>query len=224
MNTLQQIKSGLLSSEEDIKKLSQMESAKFLVISDSHGAPFLMQELIESFAKSCDGIIFCGDGIGDLFHCIQLSEENKSFAKKLPPVIAYVQGNNDTCSISLETGGESKRFTVPPELVFNACGKEIFVTHGHLYSVYYNLELLENETISRKARIVLYGHTHVPFEQQRNVYIMNPGSIRLPRSQSSAGFAILEVTKRWTNTIFYKVAYGANGMETTPYFPAPVFM
>lgn len=224
MNTLQQIKSGLLSTEEDLKKLSQKENAKFLVLSDSHGAPFLMKELMESFAKDCDGIIFCGDGIGDLFYCIQHSQENKGFAKKLPPVIAYVQGNNDTSSISQEIGGESKRFTVPSELVFNACGKEIFVTHGHLYSVYYDLEPLENETISRKAHIALYGHTHVPFEQQRNVYIMNPGSIRLPRSQSAAGFAILEVTKRWENTIFYKIGYGANGMETTPYFPAPVFM
>lgn len=224
MNCLEEIRSGILSSQKDLDLIEKQESAKFLVLSDSHGAYKLVNELIKKSGPQCDGLIFCGDGITDLFYNLQQGFENKKYMKCLPPLVAFVQGNNDTSSLQNYFSKEKNRISIPTSTTFTACGKKIFVTHGHKFSVYYGTEILEHEAQSHEANAAIFGHTHIPFEQLRSVYLLNPGSVDSPRGGSSMSFSILEITKNSLNAIFYKISLTAKGIETTPYFPTPYYI
>ena len=58
----------------------------------------------------------------------------------------------------------------------------MFLTHGHRYQVNFGLQTLEEAARLRGADIAMYGHTHVPMiNQGKDVTILNPGSLTLPR-------------------------------------------
>jgi putative phosphoesterase len=61
-------------------------------------------------------------------------------------------------------------------------GKRIVLTHGDLYGAKYGSDGLLRLAEKESADIVLFGHTHAPFEKYFNtshggVYLFNPGSI-----------------------------------------------
>ena len=59
-------------------------------------------------------------------------------------------------------------------------GRKIIATHGDLYQVKYGLENIKSLAQSRKADIVLFGHTHLAYEEyaggENPFYLFNPGS------------------------------------------------
>lgn len=70
--------------------------------------------------------------------------------------------------------------------------QKIMLTHGHLYSL---------DTIGSISKIglktgdiVLSGHTHISgrFEKAGGVININPGSVGIPKGNTSAGFATLD--------------------------------
>ena len=137
-------------------------------------------------------------------------------AKWLPPVIAFVQGNNDP---SFASADFNETITVPSKVLLKAGNRNILVSHGHNESVYYDISTLEQCAATYNANTVLYGHTHVPFEiLTRKAYIMNPGSIGYPRNHSKPGFAILEISEKAVYSIFYKIEFDPD-IHFTPYHP-----
>lgn len=61
-------------------------------------------------------------------------------------------------------------------------GLNIFITHGHLYSLSSMLKLAKDNN----CNIVLYGHTHIKrLDLIDGIYVANPGSITKPRSNDS---------------------------------------
>ena len=53
----------------------------------------------------------------------------------------------------------------------------IFYTHGHMYGVKYDLDTLAEAAAARGAEVALFGHTHIPLEEQHGtVLLFNPGS------------------------------------------------
>ena len=47
------------------------------------------------------------------------------------------------------------------EMEFGTGRKQIFLTHGHYYGVSMGTEMIKEEGESRKADIVVFGHTHI---------------------------------------------------------------
>ena len=82
----------------------------------------------------------------------------------------FVQGNNDF-------------FAYLPKEIEMRLGKErLFLTHGHLYGVGFDLQGLADEARARNCSMALFGHTHRPFSRMVNgVLCINPGSINFPR-------------------------------------------
>ena len=90
----------------------------------------------------------------------------------------------------------------PDEQIINLDGVRIMMVHGHNYGVKMTLTPLINTATENKADIVLFGHTHVPFELtvmpendrgvmlQKPLYIMNPGSLK-----DGASFGIITVDR-----------------------------
>lgn len=147
---------------------------KILVVSDTHGRWGALYNVIQSHSDAAV-VIHLGDGSDDL------ERIRPSFPNK------YLLGVAGNCDF-LAPSGTRSACAVEIE------GKTIFFTHGHQYRVKSGLNLLEEAARARKAHICLYGHTHTAFcECRSGLYIMNPGSIGVPRN-GSPSCGIIEIT------------------------------
>ena len=94
-----------------------------------------------------------------------------------------VAGNNDFFS------------RLPREDEFYIGNKKAFITHGHNYSVSMTKDQILEEGKVRGADIVMFGHTHQPyFEQKDGITLLNPGSLSYPRQIGRKGsYMLLDV-------------------------------
>ncbi len=137
---------------------------KCLVFSDSHGNTYNMEKAIKKNPDT-DYVFFLGDGISD---AEVLAEYDRRHAW------VCVRGNCDFKGYFLgREVSKTEEITVED--------KKVVLTHGDLYSVKYGLDNIKSLAKSRKADIVLFGHTHVRREEYVGepmpVYLFNPGSI-----------------------------------------------
>lgn len=146
----------------------------FLILSDSHGRSDLVSEVL-SLHKRCDGVIFLGDGIRDVSYsdCV----ENGGF-------YVGVRGNCD---------GIFQRiidYEYSDELLLNLSEYTVIMMHGHLHGVKSGLDRAITYASKKGANVLLYGHTHLPFEKYypegtvingytlpRAMWAFNPGSL-----------------------------------------------
>ena len=113
----------------------------FLVAADTHGRADL---LLEAFRRARpDGVFFLGDGLRD--------------PNILPDdtTLRAVRGNCDW------TAHED----APPVRVEEIAGYTVYLTHGHLQGVKLTLDTALENAAAAGADVLLYGHTHVPFEK-----------------------------------------------------------
>lgn len=133
---------------------------RILVFSDSHGRIKDMLDVISSHPE-CQYVLHLGDGNNE-FECLQSDFPDKRFY--------MVSGNNDYYSAAPYTDLVKIDNTI------------IYMCHGHRQFVHDSLYYLRNQALQVGAKIALYGHTHVAHcEYADGIYIMNPGSISLPR-------------------------------------------
>ena len=144
---------------------------RILVTSDTHGDWDNLRRAIMA-QPSAQVAIHLGDGEEDM------SRLRHSFPEK---TFLQVGGNSDWGS-SLPSQGE-----------YDAEGVKIFYTHGHLYAVKTTDEKVISAGRDRGAKIVLYGHTHIPREDYVDgIYVMNPG--RLGGWEPSYG--VIDITEQ----------------------------
>ena len=137
---------------------------KILVVSDNHRKLDNIYQLLEE-NPDISYFIHLGDSEG--------SED--AIRTHLPKGCEsyFVQGNNDF-------------FAYLPKEIEMRLGKErLFLTHGHLYGVGFDLQGLADEARARNCSMALFGHTHSPFSRMVNaVLCINPGSINFPRQDN----------------------------------------
>ena len=150
---------------------------KIAVFSDSHGMCSFMFGEIEKLKKNAtlNYIIH----LGDLVHDAQLLQKN---FPEIP--VLYVYGN---CDFTYERNNQEK------ELEFD--GKKFFILHGHTRRVKYSPESLENIAEHKDYDIILYGHTHTPYQNYNfGTHIINPGSISHNRDGSGRSYCVIDIT------------------------------
>lgn len=131
---------------------------RIAVFSDTHGDIKRCIHIIDSIKP--DIVIHAGDCENDARALISMYPDLKFYC---------VCGNNDFSR------------TFPPQVVFEADGKKIFVTHGHEYKVKYEstYTTLYEKAKEFNADLCVFGHTHIPYSDFREgMRILNPGSIR----------------------------------------------
>ena len=134
---------------------------KVLIVSDTHGRDYNLEEVVEKEAPF-DMLVHCGD--------VEGSEYLISQSADCPTHI--VMGNNDFFS------------ALPRDKEVRIGKYKAFLTHGHFYSVSVGTSRLLDEAKDRKAQIAVYGHTHRPQLAKRDdVMILNPGSLSFPRQE-----------------------------------------
>lgn len=146
---------------------------KILVISDTHGDTNKAEEAIKS-NKEVSLIIHLGDYFRD-------AQKLSSLFPSIP--MEYIYGNSDFMIDD-----------VPAEKMLEVCGKKIFITHGHRYSVKWDYDKLFKKAEELHADMLLFGHTHVPdIIVKDKYYVLNPGSTSDPRDDSDESYAIIEI-------------------------------
>jgi putative phosphoesterase len=147
---------------------------KVLIVSDSHGRTSYLEQVIER-VKPIDLFIHLGDfeGQEDYIQCLVDCDSH------------LVSGNNDY-------------FTdIEREKIIHIQNYRVLLTHGHRFHVNYGTENLYKTAIENNCDIVMYGHTHIPhIEESGGIYIVNPGSITLPRQDGrNPSYLIMEIDR-----------------------------
>ena len=146
---------------------------KILVISDTHGKLNKIRDIWPKLTD-IDLIIHAGDFISD---------GNKLERELKVPVLA-VKGNCD--------GGYSRN----DFKTFDTEYGKIMITHGHMENVKYQLNTLMYKAMENQCKAVVFGHTHKALiEHEQGIYLINPGSLTLPRDGSSGSYAIIRTRK-----------------------------
>lgn len=147
---------------------------RYVIVSDTHGRSKGLKQVIEKVGH-VDGLIHLGDiGAGEL-----------QLLNKQEYPYYLVRGNNDFMS------------DAPLDRIVDLGGAMAFITHGHRQKVYYGIEPLVELGKSGKVDAVLFGHLHVPMIEQRDgIWIINPGSLSLPRQNGGQPtYVTLEVDR-----------------------------
>ena len=57
-------------------------------------------------------------------------------------------------------------------------GREVLLSHGHIWGVKHGYEMAISEARKTSADILLFGHTHVPYctRLEDGLWVMNPGA------------------------------------------------
>ena len=144
---------------------------KYLVVSDNHGDREILVDLVSKYRGEVDRMFHCGDS--------ELSPSDDLWQEFL-----VVKGNCDYYD------------DFPTSIVEKTVEDIVFMTHGHLTNVRFDLTPLSLKAHEKKATIVLFGHTHeIGCEMRENILFLNPGSIRLPRGPLQyESYAIIEST------------------------------
>lgn len=141
---------------------------RILVFSDSHRD-------IDSCARVINNIV----GVDMVLHAGDHISDAKELCRMFPHInFEYVPGN---CDFSADDS----------EIVIETCGKKIFLTHGHGYSV--KTDENYSELLSRAESLgcdcAVFGHTHRSLcDPRRNVLLLNPGSIK-----QSGTYGVIEI-------------------------------
>ena len=128
---------------------------KLLILSDSHGSTQAVRRILAA-EKDAGAVIFLGDGLHDLELALTEAPKTRVYS---------VAGNCDFGALEPLDGLAAFDSVV------------IFYTHGHMYGVKYDLDTLAEAAAARGAEVALFGHTHIPPEEQHGtVLLFNPGS------------------------------------------------
>lgn len=160
---------------------------KLFFMSDIHGSVHWLNKALEAFGREqADQIVILGDL---LYHGprnpLPDGYDPKEVAARLNEYkdrIVTVRGNCDS-----EVDQMLIEFPIMAEyalLLYE--GRRIFATHGH----HYGIDRLPNLS---KNDIFIQGHTHLPVAEKREeLYVLNPGSISLPKENHPNSYAVME--------------------------------
>lgn len=146
--------------------------ATILVVSDDHGMEGFKNAF--KYATKQYGKIDHVIHAGDIEH-----HDNGYYEETCGCPFHVVRGNNDY--------NEN-----PENLLIEIAGKKIFVSHGHRYGVYMGAQNFAYAAMEKGADIAVFGHTHHAFYAEADgLYVVNPGSLTLPRGARDGSFAMI---------------------------------
>lgn len=155
---------------------------RILVVSDTHGICNNLIKVLKKVGK-IDFLIHAGDVCGD------------------EDVIESLAG----CPCKMVAGNNDYSPVLEREELFDVDGHLILLTHGHRDGVYYGTDRLFYRAAELGADIVIYGHTHVPgveYDEENEVWAVNPGSLTFPRQEGRKPSYILMETDDYSEVHF----------------------
>ena len=165
---------------------------KLMIASDIHGSAYYCKKMVAAYQREhADRLLLLGD---ILYHGprndLPEDYDPKAVISLLNPLkqeILCVRGNCDT-----EVDQMVLDFPIMAEYcLLELNGQTIFATHGHHFNP-------QNPPMLKDGDILLYGHTHIPANQNMGTYTyMNPGSVSIPKEGSAHGYMIFDGAFTW---------------------------
>lgn len=161
---------------------------KCMIAGDIHGSAYWCRRLLEAFDREgADRLLLLGD---ILYH-----GPRNALPEQYAPMEAAAMLNERRGSVfgvrgncDAEIDQMVLRFPIMAEYCLLFAGsRTVFVTHGHLWN-------RDRMPPLRPGDVLLHGHTHLPCweETPEGVYILNPGSVSIPKEQSCHGYLLLD--------------------------------
>ena len=160
---------------------------KWMIASDIHGSAYYCRKILDAFAQQrADRLILLGDL---LYHGprndLPAEYDTKAVAGMLNAVkerIFCVRGNCEA-----EVDQMVLEFPVLADyMLLPLTDRAVFATHGHLHHQGAMPPLMPGD-------LLLHGHTHIPVcEAAGENFILNPGSVSIPKNGSPHSFLLLE--------------------------------
>lgn len=153
---------------------------RILVISDSHGYTYRLNEILRREHAAADIIVHCGDG----------AEEMLSMGEyTLGKTVFLCRGNCDSTVYGFEELNS-----------FKADTKNVMACHGHRYGVKYGLTDIYFKAKETGSDICLFGHTHEPgYDYFNDIWFINPGSA------ADGSYAVVEITGNKINPVMKRL-------------------
>lgn len=162
---------------------------KYMFASDIHGSAYYCRKLLEAYRCSGAARLIL---LGDLLYHGPRNDLPREYApgeviamfNDLKKEIVAVRGNCEA-----EVDQMVLEFPVLADYAILALnGLTFFATHGHVYHE-------ENMPPIQDGDILIHGHTHLlKAERVGEHYILNPGSVSIPKGGNPATYAVLEDT------------------------------
>lgn len=160
---------------------------KLFICSDIHGDKAALTQTLSAFeASQADYLVLLGDllnhgprnALPDAYDPLAVAELLNPFAER----IIAVRGNCDS-----EVDQALCQFPMLSEYNQLVIGnRRVFCCHGHTYSPAQLPTLAPGD-------LFVSGHTHIPIAENRDgFYIMNPGSVAIPRQDWPASFGLVD--------------------------------
>lgn len=160
---------------------------KLLIASDIHGAADWCARLMDAIgAENPDRVVL----LGDLLYHGPRNDLPEDYAPK--KVIGMLNGIAEkVIAVRGNCEAEVDQMVLPFPVLADYCllesaGHLIYATHGHHFNEDHLPPLHPGD-------VLLHGHTHIPCRTLRNgVYVLNPGSVSIPKAGSWHGYMTLE--------------------------------
>ena len=160
---------------------------KLFFLADIHGSLSCLEKAILRFQEEkADYLVLLGDA---LYHGARnplpegySPKETAALLNRFAEKIVAVRGNCDS-----EVDGMVLSFPIMADystILYRS--RRFFLTHGHLFNEGSLPPLAGGD-------VFVYGHTHLPkAEKENGVWILNPGSITLPKGNAPGTYGLLE--------------------------------
>lgn len=153
------------------------------VISDSHGDRRAIEQAIKLIGNA-DVWLHAGDNSQDARWIEQIAQGQ----------VVTVAGNCDGHLVA-----KPDEFVELPDC-------RLWLTHGHRYHTGEGKEELLYWARQFEAKIVVYGHTHIPeIYWDQDLLVFNPGSISRPRGGFLASCGVLTISSNLVNPIILQL-------------------
>lgn len=163
-----------------------------LVISDTHGKRYAIEQVLGQLNFRPSTVLFLGDGLRDL-SVITGSDRYEDVS------VFSVAGNCD--GSILFPADEPEVRTV----ILGHC--RVVMMHGHTFDVKWGLSEAIAYAAKKEADVLLYGHTHGPYEKtfpegellrdgtvlSKPLLVANPGSLGSPHYGQRPSFGVLTI-------------------------------
>lgn len=167
-------------------------SERWLVISDSHRNRDAIEESYHR-AGDVSAVLHAGDETSDA----------EWFSSMTQVPVYSVAGNWD------KVNGRH-----PMSRLIPVFGTHAYLTHGHQFGVKDGTANLLKSAIASAASVAVYGHTHIAsVSVERQVLVINPGSLSTPRGRTIRTYAIVTSTHQPnpSRVVFVAQVFGLSG-------------
>lgn len=170
-----------------IQTVRRKSKMKYMFASDIHGSAWYCRKLLEEYRRSgADRLVL----LGDILYHGPRNDLPREYAPK--EVIGLLNGIKEEIyavrgNCEAEVDQMVLEFPVMADYAVLALnGLTFYATHGHVYHPNHLPPM-------KSGDILIYGHTHLlRAEAIGSNYVLNPGSVSIPKGGNPATFGILD--------------------------------